>query len=806
MIQLDASYAACQGIAQVSGSNFYRAFDFLRLDRRRAMTALYAFSRLADDATDGDSDQTWRAEDWVQWIEGLDQNPSPNRLEPLEAIRLALADSVERFAIPKELLKQIVLGVDQDSRPQVIEHYDQLQSYMYRVASAVGLSCMAIWSTKGVPLVGTREHRMAVDCGHAFQLTNILRDLVEDAQRGRMYLAQEDLVRFGFHRESLIQALRGSDRARGVHEVEQLGDWNGLMRLYCQRAEGCYDQARGLGSHLDADGQRMFAMIWQTYYQIFKQIQDDPRSPLIGRPSLGLPQKIKLYVSHAFTPWFRSIIAPEPRTTFRSDAMWEGSPRVAVVGGGLAGIQTAMHLSKHGCETWLIESRSRLGGRVGSFIDPQSGQAIDYCQHVGMRCCGELIRFIEETGQRDQWQEQSTLWFRSRAGKPFQAAAWPLPAPFHLSGLLLKWPDLSLVDRIAIASALGKLIRTRPTRDFERQMALEWLKAQRQPRNAIDSFWSTILVSALGEQLPRITMGSVHKVMIDGFAATKDAYHLLVPQRSLSELIDQAAQESLAKIGVRLVVGQAVEGLSRNPSGTWGVGVKTKSDSAVKLPLLPDRSELPAMPAMPAMPEFQAVVLAVPWHRLGTILRDTGLEHLPGAAKTLSDVQGLESAPITGVHTWWSKKWFNDPHAILIDRLCQWVFPGPGESDPNASEHYYQIVISGSRDLPKGDTEAVLRSVESDLREVFPELGNSGAKLLRGKVVTDPQSVFSVSRGHDESRLDTATFGAQGLFLAGDWTATGWPATMEGALRSGSLAANQVLHYVGRAAEVSVDR
>ncbi len=178
MIQLDASYAACHGIAQASGSNFYRAFDFLRLDRRRAMTALYAFSRLADDATDGDSDpkpsdqkasdQTWRAEDWVQWIEGLDQNPSPNRLETLEAIRLALADSVERFAIPKELLKQIVLGVDQDSRPQVIERYDQLQSYMYRVASAVGLSCMAIWSTKGVPLAGTREHRMAVDCGHAF--------------------------------------------------------------------------------------------------------------------------------------------------------------------------------------------------------------------------------------------------------------------------------------------------------------------------------------------------------------------------------------------------------------------------------------------------------------------------------------------------------------------------------------------------------------------------------------------------------------------------------------------------------------
>ena len=135
MIQLDASYAACQQIAQASGSNFYRAFDFLRLDRRRAMTALYAFSRLADDATDGDSDPkasdpNWQADDWLEWIEGLDQNPSPRRLEPLEAIRLALADSVERFAIPKELLKQIVLGVDQDSRPESIEH-QFLQLFYY---------------------------------------------------------------------------------------------------------------------------------------------------------------------------------------------------------------------------------------------------------------------------------------------------------------------------------------------------------------------------------------------------------------------------------------------------------------------------------------------------------------------------------------------------------------------------------------------------------------------------------------------------------------------------------------------------
>jgi uncharacterized protein with NAD-binding domain and iron-sulfur cluster len=138
------------------------------------------------------------------------------------------------------------------------------------------------------------------------------------------------------------------------------------------------------------------------------------------------------------------------------------------------------------------------------------------------------------------------------------------------------------------------------------------------------------------------------------------------------------------------------------------------------------------------------------------------------------------------------------PHAILIDRLCQWVFPGPesGSIATSPGETYYQIVISGSRQLPKGNSEAILESVRADLAEVFPESAKS--KLLRGKVVTDPQSVFSVSPGHASSRLESNALASEGIFLGGDWTDTGWPATMEGALRSGLLAAENTLAYLGR--------
>ena len=804
MSHLEESYQACQEIAQSSGSNFYRAFDFLRLDRRRAMTALYAFSRLADDATDeaqtspkSTTTADWNLDAWLQWLDDLDSDGNHGikqtniAFEKLHRIGPALADSMKRFRIPKEPLEEILRGVDQDTRSLHIERYDQLQAYMFRVASAVGLTCIAIWSDNGLPQVASPTYRMGVDCGHAFQLTNILRDLVEDAQRDRMYLAEEDLQRMGFTKASLLESLKLTDPLLRHQSVAKQGDWCGLIEIYTQRARACYRSGWGVSQMIHPDSRRMFSMIWNTYYSIFQKIQQSPWNPLHKRPSLGSGEKLKLYASHAFTPWFRSIKHPSSSTPSYANALPVGPPKIAVIGGGLAGIQTAMHLAKHGCETWLIESRNRLGGRVGSFTDAKSEQAVDYCQHVGMRCCGELVRWIKDFGQEDLWQQQATLWFRSRTGKAFRATAWPLPAPLHLSGLLFKWPDLGILDRTSIAMGLAKLIRTLPDNPFNETLAIDWLKQNHQTSSAIENFWSTILVSALGEQLPRITMGAVHKVIIDGFAESKDAYHLLVPQKSLSHLVDQTTKECLERLGVHLVEGKTVTGLAPDAQGRWSIQTRTTGD--IQAPL----------------DEFHAVVVAVPWHRLGAILDPTTSPWLqPDAQRLIQGVQTLESAPITGVHTWWSKPWFKDPHAILINRLSQWIFPGPKETsdDPSgqAIEHYYQVVISGSRDLPKGDSETILRMVQEDLKEVFEELRNSGAVMTRGKVITDPQSVFSVNAQHNRARLRTDAFGDQGLFLAGDWTQTGWPATMEGALRSGSLAASNVLSYVGRPADVSL--
>ena len=247
-----------------------------------------------------------------------------------------------------------------------------------------------------------------------------------------------------------------------------------------------------------------------------------------------------------------------------------------------------------------------------------------------------------------------------------------------------------------------------------------------------------------------------------------------------------------------------MEKLAELPNGKWRVGTsieKTLGDCAANRN--PNN-------------EFDAIVIAVPWHRASSVLNNLESNSSspdPDQCDVNSQSVGelanqLEASPITGVHTWWDRPWLDQPHAILIDRLCQWVFPGPKAGTSNrcdattntSNETYYQIVISGSRDLPRGDPASILQSIQKDLAEVFPESANS--TMVRGKVVTDPHSVFSVSPGHEASRIQQNILGARGIFIAGDWTDTGWPATMEGAVRSGSLAAEYTLEHLHRPARL----
>lgn len=851
MTDLELSFQECERISRSSGSNFYRSFQFLRHDRRRAMHALYAFARMADDATDNvsthaetktapqpihavptaDPSNEWDLAAWLGWIESLllpletsdTIAKDPKIGNTLARIRPALADTVQRFEIPKTLLAEIVRGVDADTRPNEIQSWSDLRHYSFQVASAVGLCCAAIWTEPGTLIQNQKLWNSAIDCGLAFQLTNILRDLVEDAQRHRVYLPSDELSIFGIDRTRWLNTLA----TPGPRDMDALGNWRGLLEVQLERADALYERGWHVIEHLESDGARMFSLMWQTYRTLFEKIQQSPSRVFDERVQLGRVDKWNLATSHFFTPQFHRCIhrthdklyrdtvrpADQPSTTPPQLSPPNHSanptndnliPRVAVVGGGLAGIQASIHLARHGCSVELFESKSRLGGRVGSFFDPISQSYVDYCQHVGMVCCSELRRFLQLTSQETLWSIQDSLHFVSKSGKKISVSAWPLPAPLHLSGLLLRWPDLRAVDRLQIARGLIALMGVQSSPTFDKTPALDWLRQHGQSEQAIAAFWTTILVSALGEQIHRVTMGPVRKVLIDGFAATRDAFHLMVPQHPLSDLIDQNCRKVLTQLGVRVRVSESVDQLNQLQNGTWKVTTANEPPSEEQAAGTLRRND------------FDAIVIAVPWHRFHNLfnkfdskITTSGPDEKPITPASISELASqLEASPITGVHTWWDRPWLAQPHAILIDRLCQWVFPGPREvhshrgdktTEP-CTETYYQVVISGSRDLPRGDPATILEWIQKDLAEVFPESEKSA--MIRGKVVTDPQSVFSVSPGHETSRIQQDVLGAQGIFIAGDWTDTGWPATMEGALRSGSLAAEYVLRHLKRPARL----
>ncbi len=448
-------------------------------------------------------------------------------------------------------------------------------------------------------------------------------------------------------------------------------------------------------------------------------------------------------------------------------------PSVIVVGGGLAGCSAALALARRGIHVTLFESRRRLGGRAGSFdckrgvgeIDSSESMEIDYCQHVGMGCCTNLRQLISWLGQGDDWCVHRELHFYGPSGKYQKLKALPLlPAPAHLANWLLRWPGLRIRDRIGIARAMLAIQRLKPLAAFDAINALAWLHEQNQTPESIERFWNTIIVSALGEETSRVSLSAVCKVMQDGFMNHRDAFHLLVPQKPLAELFGRRVQTVFSQLRVNVRCGASVDSVDLAD---------------------PDR---PRVLVNGQGHESDGLVVAVPWHKFGRLVPASSSAEVLQVAERAGQ---LSISPISGIHTWWDKPWLEHPHATLIGRLCQWVFPHQDDRKTSGKSRektaYYQIVISASRQLPLGADKTELgKLIQADLAQVFPGVMNR--TLLDLRVVTDRQAVFSVAPGVNLLRPETLL--SPRCALAGDWTRTGWPATMEGAILSGFRAAD----------------
>jgi len=274
--ELGESFAWCKSLARRTAGNFYFSFLTLPADQLRDMCVLYAFMRVTDDLGD-DSEKSLETRrsalgEWRQMVElALAGGPCHHEALP------ALADLVARHQIPHEYLQAVIDGVERDLDHQGFQTFEELQDYCYLVAGAVGLCCIHVWgsaSDEAAPL--------AIDCGTAFQLTNILRDLGEDADAGRVYLPQEDLERFGYHRSDMI-ARRRDER------------FEKLMRFEVDRAREFYARAEGLFPYLKPAGKSIYAAMLRIYGGLLDEIER--RQFDVYSKRVRLPRWRKLWIS-----------------------------------------------------------------------------------------------------------------------------------------------------------------------------------------------------------------------------------------------------------------------------------------------------------------------------------------------------------------------------------------------------------------------------------------------------------------------------------------------------------------------------
>ena len=450
-------------------------------------------------------------------------------------------------------------------------------------------------------------------------------------------------------------------------------------------------------------------------------------------------------------------------------------PSVAIVGGGLAGLAAACALCESGFRVTLFERRPYLGGRASSYEHPGTGEVVDNCQHVLFKLCTNLIAFYTQIGVEDKIRWFDHMAFIEPGGRQSVLKPSFLPAPFQVTPSFLGFKFLNAWDKVMLSRGLAALIASQPKDDGTSFQ--DWLQRHHQTHNAIERFWKPILVSALSEDMDRIAVPYAAQVVRESMKSS-EARAMGIPRVPLTELYN-AAKDYIASHGGSVRLRNSVQSL-------------LPSEKRVRL-RVQDLEE-----------EFDYAVLAVPFDSLAKLLPDSV------DSRDLRDkLSHFETAPITGVHLWFDRQITDLPHAVLLDRTIQWMFHksmlleknsaptsnrenGAGKTEECPS--YVELVISASKSLIEKSRQEIIDLALSEFREFFPAARD--AKLVKATVIKEVNATFSPKPGIDRYRPGSQSPWPR-IFLAGDWTATGWPATMEGAVRSGYTAAAEISKEMG---------
>jgi zeta-carotene desaturase len=446
---------------------------------------------------------------------------------------------------------------------------------------------------------------------------------------------------------------------------------------------------------------------------------------------------------------------------------------VLVIGGGLSGMSAACALSQAGFRVRLLERRPYVGGRASSYDHPGTGETIDNCQHVLLGCCTNLANFYERIGVDRKIQWTNSITFIEPGGRRSVLRPGMLPAPMHSTMSFLSAPMLGAADKVSIARALNLLVAG-PLKDQKWSFG-DWLRAYKQSPAAIDRFWRPIVLSALNDEPDNVSVHYGSQVFHESMLKSAQAGFMGLSTVPLGELYERAItflEDRRSSVHLRASVERVQYDVER---ARWHAVTLDESFDA------------------------DAVVFALPYQGMQKLLPEVyGPADGAAVEKLSGQLAKFTPAPITGIHLWLDRIITDLPHAALLDSPIQWVFqksriqPEKRAATPGT---YLELVVSHSVDLVSMSRQQVIDLAMRELPQYFPAM--HGARILKSAVIKEVNATFRVPPGVDQYRPRSIGPWTR-TFLAGDWTATHWPSTMEGAVRSGYLAAEALCSISGQ--------